>query len=427
MPNIILDLITKFQNLLIDIFSNFGALIGFIILFPLTTSIWLWWKQILFKNNIVWVTLEIVPPRETRKSPKAMEQILTSLYSLRNAPGDFFEKWIDGEVTHWFSLETVSFEGEVHFFVRTPIKFRNVIEASFYAHYPDCEVMLVNNYTERFPQKTKDFYERGLDIYGSELILDKNDAYPIRTYVQFEAIEEEQKIDPISGLLENLGKLKKGENIWIQMLIRPADPIWREKGVKLVKELKDKSVIEMPGIETGKKIRMPVASTPGETDIIKAIENSITKPGFDTVIRLIYIAPKTIFDNTFPNKGIAGIFNQYSSMSLNSFKHNVEVRTGNLKWHRYPFFKLNERLEGRKQRVLKDYIGRVFPEELTIGKFLNLDASNFNFFSKSFVLNSEELATIYHLPYYFVLTAPFIQRIESKKTGPPVGLPIFRD
>lgn len=427
MPNIIADLSIKLQNLIISILAEFWPLIGFIILFPLATSVYLWWKQILFKSNIVWVTLEIVPPRETRKSPKAMEQILTSLYSLRNAPGDFFEKWIDGEVTRWFSLETASFEGEVHFFVRTPIKFKNVIEASFYAHYPDCEIMLTNDYTERFPQKTKEFYERDLDIYGSELLLDKNDAYPIRTYTQFEAIEEEQKIDPISGLLENLGKLKKGENIWIQMLIRPADPAWREKGVKLVKELKDKSIIEIEGAETGKKIKAPIGLTPGETDVIKAIENSITKPGFDTVIRLIYIAPKTIFDNTFINKGIAGIFNQYSSMSLNSFKHNGDVRTGELKWHKYPFFKLDERLEGRKQRVLKDYIGRIFPEELTIGKFLNLNLSNFNFFSKSFVLNSEELATIYHLPYYFVLTAPFIQRIESKKTGPPVGLPIFKD
>jgi len=427
MPNIISDLTVKFQSLLLDIFSNFGALIGFIILFPLTTSVWLWWKQILFKNNMVWITLEIVPPRETRKSPKAMEQILTSLYSLRNAPGNFFEKWWDGEVTQWFSLETVSFEGEVHFFVRSPIKFKNVIEASFYAHYPDCEIMTVDDYTKRFPQETKEFYERNLDIFGSEIILYKDDAYPIRTYVQFEAIEEEQKIDPISGLLENLGKLKKGENFWLQMLIRPADSAWREKAIKLVKELKDKSVIEVPGIETGKKIKAPMALTPGETDIIKAIENSMTKPGFDTVIRLIYIAPKTIFDNTFANKGITGILNQYSSMSLNSFWHNINVRTTEMKWHRYPFFKLKERLEGRKQRVLKDYIGRVFPEELTIGKFLNLNPSNFNFFSKSFVLNSEELATIYHLPYYFVLTAPFIQRIESKKTGPPVGLPIFKD
>lgn len=426
MSNLFAELI-NFQNILINILAKIWPLLGFIILFPLTTSLWLWWKQILFKNNIVWVTLEIIPPREVRKSPKAMEQILTSLYSFRNSPGDFFEKWWDGEITRWFSLEIVSFEGEVHFFMLTPIKFKNVIEANFYAHYPDCEVKLVNDYTEKFPQKTKEFYDKGMDIFGSELLLEKDDAYPIRTYAQFEAIEEEQKIDPISGLLENLGKLKKGENIWLQILIRPSDSAWKEKGLKLVKELREKLIIELPGSEPGKKTKASIPPTPGETDIIKAIENNITKPGFDTVIRLIYISPKTIFDNTFPNKGIAGILNQYSSMSLNSFKHNGEVRTGDLKWHKYPYFKLKERLEGRKQRVLNDYIHRIFPEELIIGKFLNLNSLNFNFFSKSFVLNTEELATIYHLPYYFVLTAPFMQRIESKKTGPPAGMLIFKD
>lgn len=45
--------------------------------------------------------------------------------------------------------------------------------------------------------------------------------------------------------------------------------------------------------------------------------------------------------------------------------------------------------------------------------------------SKYFVMNIERLATIYHFPSSTVLTAPFIQRVESRRTGPPAGLPIF--
>lgn len=420
------ELTNSFLNTAFYIIANFWWFISFLILFPLFTNTWLWWKQSLFKNNTTWITLEIRPPREVRKSPKAMEQVLTSLHSFRNAPGDFFEKWIDGEVTKWFSLEIASIEGEIHFYVRTPVKFKNTIEANFYAHYPDSEIFVVDDYTNRLPHTTSEIYKMGLNIYGSELVLDKNDAYPIRTYIQFESPDEEQKIDPISGLLENLGKLRKGENIWIQILIRPADSKWREKGQKVVEELRTKQMTKIKTAE-GKEAQAPIGLTPGQTDTIKSIEANLTKPGFDTVIRLLYIAPKEIFDNTYANKGIQGTLNQYASMSLNSFKHNGDVRTGDLKWHKYPFFRRAERLEGRKQRVLKDYIGRVFPEELTIGKFLNLSSSNFNFFSKSFVLNSEELATIYHLPYYFVLTAPFMQRQESKRVGPPSGLPIYKD
>ena len=338
MPNFISNITTGFQNTLLTILTYSWQLIMFVILFAVFSEIWLWRKQTIFKNNIVWTMLEIVPPREVRKSPKAMEQILTAIYSLRNAPGDFFEKWIDGEVTQWFSLEIASFEGEIHFFLRTPIKFKNVIEANLYAHYPDIQVNVVDDYMNRFPNMTKDLYKQGLDIFGSELTLTKDDAYPIRTYPQFEAIEDEQKVDPISSLLENLGKLKSGEDIFIQFLIKPADSlVWKKQGEKLVEELKSKLMMEIPGAETGKIIKSPRIPTPGETDIMKAIENSMTKPGFETVIRILYIAPKTIYDNTFANKGFMGILNQYSSMSLNSFTHNINIRTQLPKRHKYPY------------------------------------------------------------------------------------------
>ena len=44
-----------------------------------------------------------------------------------------------------------------------------------------------------------------------------------------------------------------------------------------------------------------------------------------------------------------------------------------------------------------------------------------------FVLNTEELATVYHYPSNLVLTGPVIKRVESKKVGAPAGLPIFKD
>jgi len=41
---------------------------------------------------------------------------------------------------------------------------------------------------------------------------------------------------------------------------------------------------------------------------------------------------------------------------------------------------------------------------------------------KEFVLNIEELATIYHFPDVGV-RAPLLPRVEAKKGEPPVGLP----
>ena len=39
------------------------------------------------------------------------------------------------------------------------------------------------------------------------------------------------------------------------------------------------------------------------------------------------------------------------------------------------------------------------------------------------ILNTEELATVYHFPVMTVKT-PFVKRTESKKSEPPVSLPI---
>lgn len=422
----LINTISNFEIMLISAVADFWWLISFIIFFPLFTGLWLWLRQAEFKEKITWVMLEIRPPREVRKSPKAMEQIITSIYTLRNSPGNFFEKWWDGEVTRWFSLEAVSFGGEVHFFLRTPIKFKNIIEANFYAHYPDVEIFVVDDYINTVPKTTKELYDAGFNLYGSELILEKDDAYPIRTYIQFEAPEEEQKLDPVSALLEGLGKLKRDEQFFMQILIRPTDSKWREKGQRLIEELKTKQMFETKNQED-KKIKIPIGLTPGQIEIIKAVEANMARPGFETIIRLLYIAPKEIFDDTFANKGVQSILNQYSAMNLNSFKHNNKIKTSRQKWYEYPYFRLDARLEGRKQRILQTYINRSYPEELTIGKFLNLDPANFNFESKYFVLNSEELATIYHLPYYFVLTAPFIPKLGSKKIGPPAGLPIYKE
>lgn len=419
------SLANNFQYFFIQTIQSFWWLLLFIITFPIFINLWLWWRQTLNEAAITWTLLEIKPPREIRKSPKAMEQVLTGIYALRNAPSNFFEKWIEGETTKWFSLEIISAKSEIHFYFYTPTKYKNVIEANFYAHYPDIEIAAVDDYTNKLPSDTKELYKIGLDVFGSELKLKLDDAYPIRTYIQFETPEEEERLDPISTFIENLGKLKKQEQFWLQFIIRPSDPAWKEKGDKLVKELKEKST---KTIKTEKgAITMPAVPTPGELDIIKAIEHNIAKPGFDTIIRFFYLAPREIYDDTFPNKGIPTIFNQYSAMNLNSFLHNVNVRTLTPKWYRFPYFNAQTRMEGRKQRILKNYKIRSFPEELVIGKFINLNPSNFNFFSTHFVLNTEELATLYHLPSHFILTSPYISEVESKKAGPPAGLPIFKE
>lgn len=408
----------------VDLVARLWWLWLFIASFFLIKNLWLHYRRALYKKAVRWVLLEIQIPREVRKSPKAMEQVFAQIHSLRNVPNNWVEKYFGGEVTLWFSLEIAAFGGEdIHFYIRTPARFRNIIEAHIYANYRDTEVVEVADYVDRLPSKTSDLYRMGLDIMGLELTLRKDDAYPIRTYMEYEALEEEKSLDPLSGLIEILSKFKKGDQLWIQILIKPSGPEWKEAGDKLVQELKEKSISKIK-IGAGEET-ITVSRSPGETAVIEAIEKNIAKPGFEIVLRYIYIAPRSIFNFDLAFRGVRSAFAQYSTQNLNSFRLILKTLTSAVWWVRFPFVFNKRRREARKQAILRNYRMRRMPEEMGIGTALNSQFFYWDTKSKPFIFNTEELATIFHLPSYLILTAPFIKRVEAKRLGPPAGLEIF--
>ncbi|MGC8776066.1 MAG: hypothetical protein ACP5QN_02025 [Minisyncoccia bacterium] len=400
----------------------------FLILLPLFKSTYLHWRQEVFQNGKAFemVMLELKIPREIKQNPKAMEQILIAMHSLRNAPGNFQEKWLNGEVTIWYSLEIVSFGGSIRFFIRCPRARKHLIESAFFSYYPDLELVEVDDYADDLPKNLVDLEERGLNLFGTEMILTKEDAYPIKTYKDFESPDENKEYDPISTFLEVLGKCRKEEIVGIQFLIAPADPKWNEKYNKLVEELKErknkgnsKSSGENQAQSTVSFIR-----TPGETDVLKAVEENLSKPAFHTLIRYIYLSPRELFDSNYAGKGISGIFNQYTSLNLNSFRQNGAISTRATIWNK-PYIFPKKRVIYKKAAILYDYIKRNMPPETFMGKLITSHFFRWNFDSKTFLLTTTCLATLFHPPTSAVLIAPHIERIQSKKAGPPPNISIF--
>ncbi len=417
----------------------------FILLGPIFVEVWLFWKQETFKHEIDWVLLELRMPREVRKSPMAMEQVLAALYALRNAPGDFQEKYLSGEITRWFSLELVSIGGEVHFYVRAVRAQKDLIEAAFFSYYSDVEVVEVDDYVKNLPETMTEAYEQGYELWGTELILAKNEAYPIKSYLDFEAPEEEKQYDPISLFLEVLGKTKREEFVGIQFEIAPAGDEWKRHGAHVVEELRSKKSekghgpgasmgVEFPhilptfpvekhdGKESSEFSKM-FMRTPGETDVLKAVEENLSQAAFETVIRFIYLSPKQLYTDTFARRGVIGAFNQYASNDLNAFIQNPDMSTRAKVWA-WPHLFPARRVYLRRERILSYYRHREVPPHVPIGKyfmgrFLNGEHS------KHFILTCRSLATLFHPPTYLVLTAPHVRRIESRKAGPPAGLPIY--
>lgn len=373
--------------------------------------------------------LEIKVPREVIRPLKAMENVFAGLWQLYDPPNPR-EKWLEGKVQLSLALEVVSLGGEIHFFIRVPEGARKLVESSVYSQYPDAEISEAEDYTKYVPH---DIPNKDWDLWGCDYQLVKEDVYPIKTYSKFfeerpEVTIEEKRIDPISQLLEGLAMLKPGEQLWIQIIAEPITPkendyVARGRAIadKIARRaaprtypplaLEAAEVLisgKMPGpAEQPKELIPPeMKLTPGEKEVLAAIEEKIGKYAFNTAIRFVYVARRDAYFG--PAKTLPmSFFSQFSTQNLNAMKPWPKTIT---KVHTIlTWFLDKRRLYLRKRRMFRNYVKRLTPLFPRPGG--------------TFVMNIEELATIFHFPGAIVSRAPFVPRVEVKKGEAPPGLP----
>jgi len=371
------------------------------------------------------VVLEVKLPKEVLKPIRAMEEVFASIHGGTYKPADWWEKWIDGEVQLSTNFELVSVDGRPHFFIRTPRHSRDIIETSIYAQYPEAEIQEVEDYVKKIPQNIPN---KEWDMFGADYKLLLPDYYPIKTYQKFETeheTKEEKRIDPLAVLLEAFAKMNPGEQFWIQI---QEDPVsegpkdeWVAKGKKLRDKLakrpekpKTKPIIQEAAeiLITGKTEEPPkekdiippeMKLTPGEREIVAAIEQKISKPIFKANIRFIYLGRKDIWYKN--NWRLAmSFFNDFMTLNLNGL---VPLGRTLSKIHKSRFLLPNiihnRRGYLRKRRLFRQYIRRDTP-------FFPLSGGNF-------ILNTEEMASLFHFPGKTVVPTPSVSRVEAKKGG----------
>ncbi len=415
-------MIESFIDMLPTVYQGLAVnIINYIYLFApiwlpvfLIFILWHKWMEYIttkFANKQDYKLLEIKLPNEIKKTPLAMELFLTFLNQTGGA-STWYKKYVEGKSRAVFSLEIVSFEGQVKFFIWTRGLWKNLIEAQIYAQYPDVEVTEVPNYTSFVK-----YDPNSLNMWGVEFKLSKDDFYPIKTYVDYDmeakGIKEEEKIDPITPIVEFLGSVGKGQQVWIQIIVRAHKKerrkkltwgerweekawskaeTWRDQSKDAIKEL----IKEATKTEEG---TMPRMMTKGETNVISAIERSVAKLGFDCNIKGMYLSEKDEF-NLINISSLVGTFKQFNSNELNGFKVAQSVD------YDYPWQDFRKIRENRnKKKMFNEYKKRVFSDDYA-----------------PFVLNTEELATIYHFPGG-VSQTPTFARLLSKKTEAPFNLP----
>jgi hypothetical protein len=376
-------------------------------------NLWVDYARNKFLANQKYSLIRIVPPKEVLKTPAAMELFIGALYQTGGEATPVDVYW-NGKSRAWFSLEIASTNGEVGFYIWTRSSLKTYIENQIYAQYPGIEVTEVEDYVDQVD------YESGkYSMFGLEYKLTEKNPYPIKTYVDYgldKHNEEEEKVDPISATTEFLGSLKAGEHAWIQIIVKAhkkedKDPTkwfgkqdnWIEDAKKEIAEIRKDSFYKDPDDPEAKASPM---QTHAQKEKIDAIERNISKPGFDVGIRAIYIAEKESFEGTnIP--GLIGSFKQYGSANLNGFKPAVTTSV-KYSWQD-PFGK---RVAKMKSAMFADYKKRIY-----FGTFFGPKQR------EKFVLNTEELATIFHFPGGSTST-PTLTRVKSRKGEAPSNLPI---
>ncbi len=376
----------------------------------LTWKNWIAYVQALFIKKLEWVLLEVRLPRDVTKPPQAMEVVMAIFEQTKD--GTFLERWWDGFVRPWFTLEIASLGGEIHFYVRTQKGFRNAVESQIYSQYPEAEIFETTDYTVDVP-----YGEEGSDwdLWAINFKLAKPDHYPIKTYIDYgldKEMEEENKVDPLTPVLELMGSIGPGEHMWIQIPIMATRSRFRstKSWYKKVdwkegaKEELDKLYKRDQKIKEGEMVSLAkVTQTTEEKLASEAITRSLSKIAFDAGYRAIYLARADKF-NKGMIAGLKGTIKQYGSASLNGFKAEKQVGFD------YPW----EDITGRRLKRIK-------------WEFFDSYRQRSYFYDPyvvpSFVLTAEELATIYRFPGK-VASTPTLGRIESKRAEPPANLPI---
>lgn len=370
---------------------------------------WLNYKRAVFWSKQKPVLLEIKLPREILKSPAAMEVVMGAFFQT-GGEGTWIDRIWKGQTRPWFSLEIISQSGRVRFFIWMWSKFKNLIESQIYAQYPGVEVYEVEDYT--IPEY---YHPQKKEVWACHYALTQPDPYPIKTYIDYgldKDPKEEYKVDPMTALIEFFGSITQGQNVWMQIIIRAHKKrrfmdVFSEKEDQWKEEQKKEVNIILEKLKTAKEGGFPRIPTKGEAEIISALERSISKLPFDCTIRSVYITEKDKF-NPSNIGGITGALKQYGSLNLNGFKPAGWMTIFDYPWQEW--FGAKEKL---KPKVLDEYKLRRFFYSPFKGK---------KFYSKPFVLNTEELATIFHFPGTVAAT-PTLDRVPSKKSEAPANLP----
>jgi hypothetical protein len=322
---------------------------------------------------------------EKKHAISVAEQIFTTLSQAGERKG--FLKANDH-----ISFEIAAVQKKISFYINCSHDLRDLIEKQIHAQYPHASIEEVRPYNLFVP---------GSEQSLTELVLQKRQVYPFRSYKQTES-------DPLNAITNAMSKLDETEGAAVQLIISAAGDSWQETPRKMALEIqqgKNPEILEKGSLEKaldgfgstlrestiGKSSydsdhkdlsgeRSPIHLTPMQQEIVKRLEEKASRPGFHFNLRLITSAPTRHLADMHM-KNLLSSFMQFSMPPFNGFKPKKK----------------------NPKTTLVDFLFRVY----------NNDSNN--------ILNTEEIASIWHLPTQFVET-PNIKWLTSRRAPAPLEI-----
>jgi hypothetical protein len=268
--------------------------------------------------------------------------------------------WSFLDIRPHISLEIVAIQEDIRFYIAVPHHLSDLVEKQIHGAYPGADVKHVDEYSI--------FSQNGKVAFAS-LKLQNSDYLPLRVF-------KDLPTDTMAMITSALAKMQAGEGAAIQIIIQPADHKWSHSGRSYIsKTKKSESNPEKASFKTDPKM-------------LEAIEQKTSKPGFNVAIRIVV-------SSTSRESAEAHLHNILTTFGQFSSENNHLARTYQ------PF----------KGLFMQSFIYRYMP------------VINLPFLKQRSVINTDELAGLFHFPNKSVET-PFIFWLNAKRAPAPSLIPM---
>lgn len=342
-----------------------------------------------------------------------MEPAISALHSLKGT-------------NQQVNLEIGNAEGKIGLFVRAEKGALQLAESQLYAQYPDVDIENV----QQDPFATKE----GEEVVYIDLALTDPEVFPIKRHPQFDDILTRVNVDPLAGITSTLARYSTpGMRGHVQVVMRPIGGTFRRRAIRFLPLL-----------------------TKGFSSLSQNYQCFFTRVqlarGWK---RILYFPAAFVLGGFrawpgFSKFGKAPSITTGEVMSSSSDPEEEEIRQASSRSHDREdsvtaaldkvnrlLFLCNVRVSvtyaaGQKEealRKLSEIAGSfrqfALPQcnAFAPGKISTEKQINHSFRQEPYILSTEEIATLWHLPTILVQT-PNIDWVLCRKLEPPINLPV---